>query len=71
MPALVMSALYAVTRPAHATFAALLWSFLVVRVVYTVSYARGLQPHRTIAYTVGALLEFAMVVLTLVAVVSG
>jgi uncharacterized MAPEG superfamily protein len=71
LPFLFLSALYAITEPAHLTFATLLWSFLLVRVIYTVAYARGLQPHRTIAYTVGALLAAAMVVLTIVAALSG
>ncbi len=62
---LVLSLLYASTRPAHATFEWLLWGFFAARVVYTVFYARAMQPHRTIAFTIGALLMFAMAVLTL------
>lgn len=68
VPFLILSALYAITQPAHVTFASLLWTFLVARVIYTVAYARGLQPHRTLSYTVAALAQFAVVVLTLVAV---
>lgn len=70
LPFLVLSVLYAITEPDHALFAGLLWAFLIVRVVYTVFYLRSMQPHRTIAYTVGAVLQLTMAVLTLVAALA-
>lgn len=65
VPFLVLSVLYAFTRPAHATLAGLLWGFFAARVLYTVFYVRAMQPYRTIAYTIGALIMFAVAVLAL------
>ncbi|MEI9952965.1 MAG: MAPEG family protein [Pseudomonadota bacterium] len=70
LPFLVLSLLYALTEPGHALFAGLLWAFFAVRVTYTIFYVRSMQPHRTIAYTVGALLQFSIAVLTLVATLA-
>jgi hypothetical protein len=41
------------------------WGFLAARVLHTVFCARAMQPHRTIPYTVGALIMFAMALPTL------
>ncbi|HYP77398.1 MAG TPA: MAPEG family protein [Polyangiaceae bacterium] len=71
LPFLVLSLLYALTNPSDALFAALLWGFLAVRVVYTLFYSRSMQPHRTIAYTLGALIQFSIALLTLRAALSG
>jgi glutathione S-transferase len=65
LPFLVLSVLYAATRPSHATFEWLMWGFLAARILYTVFYARAMQPHRTIAFTIGAVLMFVMALLTL------
>jgi glutathione S-transferase len=70
LPFLVLSVLYALTEPGHALFAGLLWAFLALRVIYTVFYVRGMQPHRTIAFTVGALIFFTIAVLTLAATLA-
>jgi uncharacterized MAPEG superfamily protein len=70
LPFLVLSALYALTQPEHALFAGLLWGFLGLRVAYTLFYSRSLQPHRTIAYTLGAVIQFTIAVLTLIASLS-
>ncbi len=70
LPFLVLSALYAVTEPEHALFAALLWSFLALRVFYTLFYARSMQPHRTIAFSLGVLIQSIIAVLTLIAAFS-
>jgi uncharacterized MAPEG superfamily protein len=70
LPFLVLSALYTLTQPGHALFAGLLWAFLVVRVAYTVFYGRSMQPHRTIAYALGAVIQFTIAVLTLAATFS-
>ena len=71
LPFLVLSALYALTQPEPALFAGLLWGFLALRVAYTVFYSRSLQPHRTIAYTLGAVIQFTIALLTLIATLSG
>jgi len=71
LPFLVLSGLYALTEPDHAWFAGLLWAFLVIRVAYTVFYSRGMQPHRTIAFSLGVLIQSIMAVLTLVAACTG
>jgi glutathione S-transferase len=70
LPFLVLSLLYTLTRPAHALFAGLLWSFLIARVIYTGFYALGLQPHRVIVYACGMLIQAAIAILTLVATLT-
>src|SRR6478735_7082090 len=70
LPFLVLSLLYALTEPGHGLFAALLWGFLALRVVYTVFYLRSLQPHRTIAYTLAMVIQCSIALLTLVAALS-
>ena len=70
LPFLLLSLLYALTQPSHALFAGLLWSFLIARVTYSGFYALGLQPHRTIAYTAGLLIQVAIAILTLVAALA-
>jgi glutathione S-transferase len=70
LPFLVLSALYALTAPGHALFAGLLWSFVAVRLTYTVFYLRSKQPHRTIAFAVGVVLQLTIAVLTLVATLT-
>ena len=67
LPFLVLSLLYALTEPAHALFSGLLWSFLIARVIYTGFYASRLQPHRTVAYAVGLVVESVIAILTLAA----
>lgn len=70
LPFIVLSVLYALTEPEHALFAGMLWAFLVLRVSYTVFYSRAMQPHRTIAYTLAAAIQFAMALFTLSAAFS-
>jgi uncharacterized MAPEG superfamily protein len=70
LPFLVLSVLYALTAPGHALFAGLLWSFLAVRVIYTACYLRGLQPHRTIAYTLGVMIQVTVALLALAATLA-
>lgn len=70
LPFLLLSLLYALTQPGNALFAGLLWSFLIARVIYSIFYAFGLQPHRTIAYTAGLLIQTAIAILTLVATLA-
>jgi len=68
-PFFVVSFLYVITRPSYGAAAIYLWGFLAARVLHSVFYIRGAQPHRTIAFTVGAVLMFVMLVSTLVAVI--
>jgi glutathione S-transferase len=70
LPFLTLSLLYALTQPAHALFAGLLWSYLIARSIYTGFYATGLQPHRTVAYAVGLVVQSAIALLTLVATLA-
>jgi glutathione S-transferase len=70
LPFLVLSLLYALTQPGHTLFAGLLWSFLIARVLYTGSYALGLQPHRMLAYAAGLVLQHVIAILTLVATLA-
>ena len=61
----VLSMLFAATDPNPTTLSWLLWTFLIARVLYSLAYIRAWQPYRTIAFSVGALSMFAMIVLTL------
>jgi glutathione S-transferase len=71
LPFLVQSGLYVLTGPGHVLFAGFLWTYLGLRVVYTLFYSHGLQPHRTIAYTLGAVIQFTVALLTLHAAFLG
>ena len=55
--------------PEPAAAATYLWGFLAARVLHSIFYIRSAQPHRTIAFAVGAVLMFVMLLSTLVAVV--
>ena len=70
LPFLVLSALYALTEPSHPLFAGLLWAYFALRVAYTLFYSRGIQPHRTIAFSLGVLIQASIAVLTLLATFS-
>jgi len=70
VPFLVLNALFALTEPGHGLFASLLWGYLALRVVYTLCYSRGIQPYRTLAFTLGMLIQVTMAVLTLLAAFS-
>jgi len=65
LPFFVVSFLYVLTRPSYAAAA----GFLAARVLHSIFYIRSAQPHRTIAFAVGAVLMFVMLLSTLVAVV--
>jgi len=69
LPFFVVSFLYVLTRPSYAAAATYLWGFLAARVLHSIFYIRRAQPHRTIAFAVGAVLMFVMLLSTLVAVV--
>jgi len=67
LPFILLSWLYALSAPSHWLFAGLLWSYLATRVVYTVFYARGMQPQRTIAFIGGFVIKATMAITTLFA----
>jgi uncharacterized MAPEG superfamily protein len=69
LPFLVVGLLYALTGPSLAAARIYLIGFLVARTLHSVFYIRTMQPHRTIAFTVGMVLMLAMLVTTLVALV--
>ena len=69
LPFFVVSFLYVLTKPSYGAAAIYFWGFLAARVLHSVFYIRGAQPHRTIAFAVGAVLMFVMLLRTLVAVV--
>ncbi|HYY05255.1 MAG TPA: MAPEG family protein [Candidatus Limnocylindria bacterium] len=69
LPFFVVSFLYVLTKPSYGAAALYFWGFLAARVLHSIFYVRGAQPHRTIAFTVGAVLMFVMLLRTLVAVV--
>ena len=69
LPFFVVSFLYVLTRPSYAAAATYLWGFLAARVLHSIFYIRSAQPHRTIAFAVGAVLMFVMLLSTLLAVV--
>jgi uncharacterized MAPEG superfamily protein len=67
-PFFVVSFLYVLTRPSYGAAAIYFWGFLAARVLHSVFYIRGAQPHRTIAFAAGSILTFVMLMSTLVAV---
>ena len=69
LPFFVVSFLYVLTKPSYGAAALYFWGFLAARALHSIFYVRGAQPHRTIAFTVGAVLMFVMLLRTLVAVV--
>ena len=69
LPFFVVSFLYVLTRPSYGAAVIYLWGFLAARVLHSIFYIRGAQPHRTVAFVVGAVLMFVMLLSTLVAVV--
>jgi uncharacterized MAPEG superfamily protein len=69
LPFFVVSFIYLLTGPSHLALSVYLWGFLGARTLHSVFYIRGIQPHRTIAFTVGAALLFVMLFRALVAVV--
>src|SRR6266851_2786704 len=54
LPFFVVSFLYVLTKPSYGAAAIYFWGFLAARVLHSIFYIRGAQPHRTIAFAVGA-----------------
>jgi prostaglandin-E synthase 1 len=67
LPFLIAGFLYALTGPSLAAARIYFIGFLAARVLHSIFYIAGMQPHRTIAFTLGAALTVAMMVNTLVA----
>jgi uncharacterized MAPEG superfamily protein len=70
LPFLVAAFLFALTGPGPLATRIYLWGFLTARVLHSIFYIQGKQPHRTLAFTVGAVLMLFMVVQTLVRVAT-
>jgi len=68
LPFFVVGFLFLLTQPSWTAAAVYLIGYLIARVAHSVFYVRGMQPHRTIAFTLGGVLTLAMIVQTLVAV---
>ena len=61
----VISGLYLLTEPSHVMLAVYARGFFAARALYSVFYARSMQPHRTVAFTLGSVATFAMAASTL------
>jgi len=68
LPFFVVGFCYLLTRPSWNAAAIYLIGYLVARVAHSVFYIRSMQPHRTVAFTLGGVLTVAMIVQTFVAV---
>ena len=68
LPFFVLGFLFLMTRPSLTAASIYLVGYLIARTLHSIFYIRGLQPHRTIAFTLGGVLTLAMIVQTLVAV---
>jgi uncharacterized MAPEG superfamily protein len=66
LPFLAAALPFALTAPSLWAARLYFWGFLIARIMHTVAYLSGRQPHRTIAFAVGAILTLAMVVHTLI-----
>ena len=71
LPFFILGFLFLLTRPSYRAAAVYLIGYLVVRTLHSVFYIRGMQPHRTITFSLGGVLTLAMIVQTLVAVARG
>jgi len=68
LPFFVVGFCYLLTRPSWNAAAIYLIGYLIARVAHSVFYIRSMQPHRTIAFTLGAVLTVSMMVHTFVVV---
>jgi uncharacterized MAPEG superfamily protein len=66
---LILAAIYVMAGLSRGPFEIYCVVFIVMRILHTYSYLNSIQPWRTVAFTVGALAMFALVVNLLVAVV--
>ena len=68
LPFFIVGLFYLMTHPSMLTAEIYGIGYLVVRMLHSVFYIRSMQPHRTIAFTLGSVLTLAMLVQTLVVV---
>src|SRR5262249_52391052 len=68
LPFFVVAFLYLLTGPSYRAAAVYLIGYLAARTLHSVFYIAGLQPHRTIAFTLGGVLTLGMIVQILIAV---
>jgi uncharacterized MAPEG superfamily protein len=68
LPFFIVGLVYLMTRPSMLSAQIYGIGYLVARTLHSIFYIRSMQPHRTIAFTAGAVLTLAMLVQTLVAV---
>ena len=62
VPFFVIGFIYSQTSPSLPVARALFFGFVTIRVLHAIFYATAQQPLRTLAFTVGALINLAMVV---------
>jgi uncharacterized MAPEG superfamily protein len=63
-----MGFLFLLTAPSLRAASIYLVGYFVARTLHSIFYIRGLQPHRTIAFSLGGVLTLAMIIHTIVAV---
>jgi uncharacterized MAPEG superfamily protein len=68
VPFFVIAFLYTQTSPSMTVARALFFTFVAIRLLHAIFYATAKQPFRTLAFTVGAIVNLAMVVQVLRAV---
>jgi uncharacterized MAPEG superfamily protein len=66
---LILAGIYVMAGLSPNAFALYCLIFIVMRILHTYSYIKAIQPWRTIAYTIGAVAMFAMMIHILIAVV--
>jgi uncharacterized MAPEG superfamily protein len=66
LPFFAVGFFYVLGNPSLGMARLFLWGFLIARVIHSVFYIRARQPHRTIAFAVGSVIMFVMLVVTLV-----
>jgi len=68
LPFFVVGFCYLLTGPSWNAAAIYLIGYLIARIAHSVFYIRSMQPYRTIAFTLGAVLTISMMVHTFVVV---
>lgn len=71
VPFFVVGLLFALTGPSPGLAAGLMYGFVALRVLHALFYLAALQPFRTASFAIGALINLAMAVLVLKALVGG
>ena len=68
LPFFIVGFIFLMTRPSLLAAQIYGIGYLVARTLHSVFYIRSMQPHRTIAFTLGGVLTLAMLIQTLIAV---